>query len=187
MFSVLSHGPLVSQEGPSIMNLIPSKIMKSVWKKSCMEQLFWVRCNEKQLFQGGHTLFRAWCCTVVTWKIRLFFQNSANSENVLVGPYGETYPASHDASQAMNIKTEEVSDEQEDADPLQITFQEMKAEPEVSCMFLYVHCYADVTNMQKCHLCVSCASVCRYMDMKQLHCAANWPLKTYFWSVCRQL
>jgi hypothetical protein len=70
----------------------------------------------------------------------IVLQNSTNSENVLVGPYGEIYPASHDASQSMNIKTEEVSDAQEDADPVQITVQEIKVEPEVSCMFLNVHC-----------------------------------------------
>jgi hypothetical protein len=67
-------------------------------------------------------------------------QNCTNSEKVLVGPYGERYPASHDANQAMNIKAEEVSDAQEEVDPLQIAVQEIKAEPEVSCMFLYVHC-----------------------------------------------
>jgi hypothetical protein len=66
-------------------------------------------------------------------KMCWFLQNCTNSENVLVGPYGETYSASHDANQAVNIKAEEV-------DPLQITIQEIKAEPEVSCMFLYVHC-----------------------------------------------
>ncbi|XP_023725963.1 gastrula zinc finger protein XlCGF52.1-like [Cryptotermes secundus] len=54
--------------------------------------------------------------------------NCTNSENILVDPCGETYSASHDASQAMNIKAEEVSDSQ--ADPVQITFQEIKAEPE---------------------------------------------------------
>jgi hypothetical protein len=70
----------------------------------------------------------------------MVLQNSTNSENVLVGPYGELYPASHDASQAMNIKTEEVSDAQEDADPVQITVQEIKTEPEVGCVFLYAHC-----------------------------------------------
>ncbi|XP_033608257.1 uncharacterized protein LOC117282490 isoform X2 [Cryptotermes secundus] len=57
-------------------------------------------------------------------------QNFTNSEKVLVGPYGETYPASHDANQAMNIKAEEVSNSQETADPVQITIQEIKAEPE---------------------------------------------------------
>ena len=67
-------------------------------------------------------------------------QNCTNSEKVLVGPYGETYPASHDASQAVNIKAEDVSDPQEAANPVRITFQEIKAKPEVSCMFLYVHC-----------------------------------------------
>jgi hypothetical protein len=45
------------------------------------------------------------------------------------------YPASHDANQAMKIKMEEVSDPQEEADSLQITVQEMKAEPEVSLCF----------------------------------------------------
>jgi hypothetical protein len=35
--------------------------------------------------------------------------NCTNSEKVLVGSYGETYPASHDANQAMNIKAEEDS------------------------------------------------------------------------------
>jgi hypothetical protein len=67
-------------------------------------------------------------------------QNCTDSEKVLVGPYGETYPTSHDANQAMNIKAEEVSDSQEEADPVQIPVQEVKSEPEVSCMFLYVHC-----------------------------------------------
>jgi hypothetical protein len=49
------------------------------------------------------------------------------------------YPASHDANQAVKIKAEEVSDTQEEADSMRITIQEMKAEPEVSCMFLCVH------------------------------------------------
>jgi hypothetical protein len=66
-------------------------------------------------------------------KMWCVLQSCTNSENVLVGPYGETYPASHDANQAVNVKAEEV-------DPLQITIEEIKAEPEVSCMFLYVHC-----------------------------------------------
>ncbi|XP_023706923.1 uncharacterized protein LOC111864123 [Cryptotermes secundus] len=39
------------------------------------------------------------------------------------------YAASHDANQAMNIKAEEVSDAQEEADSVQITVQEIKAEP----------------------------------------------------------
>jgi hypothetical protein len=61
----------------------------------------------------------------MTDKDMMILQNYTNSEKVLVGPYGETYPASHDANQAVNIKAEEV-------DPLQITVQEIRAEPEVS-------------------------------------------------------
>jgi hypothetical protein len=70
----------------------------------------------------------------------MVLQNYVNSEIVVVGPYGETYEASHDANQTVNIKAEEISDSQEEADPLLITIQEIKAEPEVSCMFLYFHC-----------------------------------------------
>jgi hypothetical protein len=78
----------------------------------------------------------------------MVLQNCTDSENILVGPYGEMYPASHDANQAMNIKAEEVSESQEEADPLRITVQEIKAELEVSCMILYVHCYADITKVR---------------------------------------
>jgi hypothetical protein len=67
-------------------------------------------------------------------------QNCTNSENVSVGPHGETFPAGHDANRAMNMKAEEVSDVVKEEDPVPITFQKIKAEPEVSCMFLYVHC-----------------------------------------------
>jgi hypothetical protein len=72
-------------------------------------------------------------------KDMMVLQNYTNSENVLLGPYGEIYPACHDANQAINIKAEEVSDAEEEVDPLPITFREIKAEPEVSSMSLYVH------------------------------------------------
>jgi hypothetical protein len=55
-------------------------------------------------------------------------------------PYGETYRTSDDANQAMNIKAEETSDVEVDEGPVPITFPEIKAEPEVSCMSLYAHC-----------------------------------------------
>jgi hypothetical protein len=69
-----------------------------------------------------------------------------------VGPYGETYPTSHDAAEAVNVKAEAVSvnvkaeavsvnvkaeavsDAEEEEDPVPITFPEIKAEPEVSCV-----------------------------------------------------
>jgi CRISPR/Cas system CMR subunit Cmr6 (Cas7 group RAMP superfamily) len=54
--------------------------------------------------------------------------------------FGEMFPTSHDADQAMNIKAEEVSDPEEEEDPMPITFLEIKAEPEVSSVFLYAHC-----------------------------------------------
>jgi hypothetical protein len=85
----------------------------------------------------------------MTDKNVMVLQNYANSENVLAGPYGERYPACHDANQAMNIKAEEVIDAEEEEDPLPITLQEIKAKTEVSCISLYVHCWAHITNMQK--------------------------------------
>jgi hypothetical protein len=110
----------------------------------------------------------------------MVLQNSTNSENVLVGPYGEVYTASHDASQAMNIKTEEVSDVQKDADPVQITVQEMKAEPEVSLCFCVPtvrqnHRYAEMAVVLLAGWLAGWLSV----HMKQLRCAADWTLKTF--------
>jgi hypothetical protein len=64
----------------------------------------------------------------------LFLQNSTNSENILMGPYGDTYPASHYENDAVNVKAEDVSDAEEEEDPLLLTFPDIKAEPEVSCM-----------------------------------------------------
>jgi hypothetical protein len=67
-------------------------------------------------------------------KDMMVLQNNTNSEDVLVGPYGETYPACYDADQALNIKAEEVSAAEEKEDPVPKTIHEIKAEPEVSCM-----------------------------------------------------
>jgi hypothetical protein len=69
-----------------------------------------------------------------------------------VGPYGETYLACHDGNQAMNVKAEKVSDAEEEKNPVPKTIQEIKAEPEVSWMSVYVHCLSDITDMQKCQL-----------------------------------
>jgi hypothetical protein len=51
-----------------------------------------------------------------------------------VGPYGETYPASHGANQVVKVKPEATSDAEEEDDPDPITFPKIKAEPEVSSM-----------------------------------------------------
>jgi hypothetical protein len=55
-------------------------------------------------------------------------------------PCGETNPASGDASKAINMKVENVSDAGEEEDPVPISFPKIKTEPEVRCMSLYVHC-----------------------------------------------
>jgi hypothetical protein len=52
----------------------------------------------------------------------------------------QTCPASHDVNQVVNIKAEKVSDTEEDVDLVRNTVHEIKAEPEVSCMLLYVYC-----------------------------------------------
>jgi hypothetical protein len=59
----------------------------------------------------------------------MVFQNYACIEEVVLGPYGETYATSHDADLAMNIKAEEVSGTEEEGDPLAITSPKIKAEP----------------------------------------------------------
>jgi hypothetical protein len=87
-----------------------------------------------------------------------------------VGPYGETYPASHDANQAMNIKVEAVSNAEEENDPVPITFPEIKAEPEVSCMCTV----RQVTQMCRSAACLSdLVSVCA-CDTTPLCCSLDF-------------
>jgi hypothetical protein len=63
-------------------------------------------------------------------------QNCMNMERCVPGSHSETYPtSSHDAYQAMNIKVEDVSGvQEEDEDPAPISYEEIKAEHEVSCV-----------------------------------------------------
>jgi hypothetical protein len=70
----------------------------------------------------------------------MVLQNHTNSEMEVQDPCGETNPTSRDASQAINIKVEEVSEAEEEVGPVPITFPKIKAEPEVRCMPVYVHC-----------------------------------------------
>jgi hypothetical protein len=67
-------------------------------------------------------------------------QKHANSEMEVQDPCGETNTASHDTSQAVKIKVEEVSDAEEEAGPVPISFPKIKTEPEVRYMSMYVHC-----------------------------------------------
>jgi hypothetical protein len=92
-------------------------------------------------------------------KDMMVLQNYTNSESVLVGPYGETYPASHDANQALNVKAEAVSDAEEGEDPVRKTIQEIKAESEVSCMSIStVRQLSEICRNANClcdiHVCV---------------------------------
>jgi hypothetical protein len=82
----------------------------------------------------------------------LFLQNSTNSENVLVGAYGET------SDQAVNVKAEEVSDAEEEEVPVGITFLEIKAEPEVSCMCTV----RQITQIFRSAACLSDLHLCLY-------------------------
>jgi hypothetical protein len=70
----------------------------------------------------------------------MVLQNHTNSEMEVQDPCDETDTTSHDTSHGVNIKVEEVSDAEEEADPVPISFPKIKAEPEVRCMSLYVHC-----------------------------------------------
>jgi hypothetical protein len=83
-----------------------------------------------------------------------------NLIDMVLQNFGKTYPPFHDANKAMNVKAEEVSDAEEEEDPMPIKLLEMKAEPEVSCMSLYAHSYAGITNIQKCHLSFSSSPIC---------------------------
>jgi hypothetical protein len=67
-----------------------------------------------------------------------------------------TYPESHDADQAMNIKVKEDSDVEVEDDPVLISFPEIKAEPEVSCMFTVV----QITQMCRRASCLSDLHLC---------------------------
>jgi hypothetical protein len=70
----------------------------------------------------------------------MVLQNHINSTMEIQDPCGETNPTSRGASQAISIKVEEVSDAEEEAGPVPITFPKIKTEPEVRYMTLYVHC-----------------------------------------------
>jgi hypothetical protein len=62
----------------------------------------------------------------------MVFQNNTNSVMELWDLCGDPNTTSGDASEAINIKVEEVG-------PVPISFPKIKAEPEVRCMSLYAH------------------------------------------------
>jgi hypothetical protein len=65
-------------------------------------------------------------------KDMMVLQNNTNAEIDVPCLCGEVYPTCHDSNQALNLKAEEASDAEEEAQPMPVTFVEVKAEPEVS-------------------------------------------------------
>jgi hypothetical protein len=77
----------------------------------------------------------------------------------------------------VHIKAEEVLGAEEEEGPVQITFPKMKAEPEVSCMYVCpllgrCHKFAEMPV-------VFLISISLPVYMKQLH-ALGWILKSFF-------
>jgi hypothetical protein len=73
-------------------------------------------------------------------KDMMVLQNHTNSEMEVKDRCDETNTKSRDPSQGINIKAEEFSNAEEEAGPVPIPFLKIKAESEVRCMSLYVHC-----------------------------------------------
>jgi hypothetical protein len=134
--------------------------LKVVGKKPLLN-----RCYELEVMKSSYSnesilYFMQLGCTALIDKDMMVLQTYTS---------GEMCPTSCDASQAINIKVEEVSDakgikvevsdakgikveEVEDAEeeesPVQITFPKIKDESVVRCMSLYVHCKTDLKKCQ---------------------------------------
>jgi hypothetical protein len=106
----------------------------------------------------------------------VFLQNYTDLEEVVPGLCCEMHPTSDAANQTMNIKAEEVSDVEENTEP--VTFRKIKAEPEVSCMSVCVsllrryHTYAEMSI-------VFLISIFLSVHMNKLH-VVDWILKVVF-------
>jgi hypothetical protein len=70
----------------------------------------------------------------------MVLQNNTNVEEMAPGSCGGTYATSEDANERMGIKAEEVPEVKKEEYHVPITFQKIKADPEVSYMSLYVLC-----------------------------------------------
>jgi hypothetical protein len=71
----------------------------------------------------------------MTNKGMVVLQNRLDSQKDVPGSHIETCASSSHSAQVVNIKVEEVSDVEDREDPVPMTFVEVKAEHEVSCMF----------------------------------------------------
>jgi hypothetical protein len=91
--------------------------------KTVIMKLYPILCKESTIFIGGLILL----------------QKDVDLRKVIPGSYCETHQTScNDGNEGNNIKVEEVTVIQQEEEPLPIEFSKIKAEQEVSCM--YVHC-----------------------------------------------
>jgi hypothetical protein len=82
----------------------------------------------------------------IEYLIYTLLQNVTSSEKVQ-GPHIETCPASsRDACYSFNVKTEEVSDLEEEEYLAPVPFLGIKAEPEVSCVSVYVPLFTNTSS-----------------------------------------
>jgi hypothetical protein len=101
--------------------------------KDVEKEPVWNKSYESDVMKKSHSresvpCFMYWGCTVLIDKDMMVLQNHTNSEMDVQDPSGETNPTSHDASQAIIMKVEEVSDAEEEAGPVQISFPKIKSE-----------------------------------------------------------
>jgi hypothetical protein len=81
-------------------------------------------------------------------------QNCMGLERAVPSSCSETCPtSSHDANQVMNIKVEQISDVEEEEDPL--TFPRIKTEHEVSCTYAYVSTVMHIPQISGIACCIS--------------------------------
>jgi hypothetical protein len=76
------------------------------------------------------------CNNIITMtdKGMVVLQNRLDSQKDVPGLHSEACASSSHSDQVVNIKVEEVSDVEDGEDPVPMTFVEIKAEHEVSCM-----------------------------------------------------
>jgi hypothetical protein len=77
----------------------------------------------------------------------VLLQNCMDLQKDTEGPRSETCPTSRDAYQATSVKVEDVSDTEQEEDPVPLRYSGIKMEHMVSCMSV-CHCKAHFTNIQ---------------------------------------
>jgi hypothetical protein len=104
----------------------------------------------------------------------VLLQNCLNLQKEMQGSCSETYPASHDANQITRIKVEDVSDTEEEENPVPLKYSGIKTEHVVSCM--------SVSLLSRFHRCpelpvVFLTSISLSVHMRPLY-YAEWIMKS---------